>query len=49
MMISIKHAQRMAHGFFTHCYLFSVVAYISQLRLARDDIRTAWWYLLSAC
>ncbi len=43
----IKHAQSMARRFYTHCFLFSCIMYLSQLR--RPDIRTAWWYLLSAC
>jgi len=37
----------MARRFYMHCFLFSCIMYLSQLR--RRDIRTAWWYLLSAC
>ena len=46
----IKPAPRMARSccFFTHCFLFSFLMYLSQLRV-REDVRTAWWYLLSAC
>jgi hypothetical protein len=35
--------------FYTHLFLFSCVMYLSQLRHGRENIRTAWWYLLSAC
>jgi hypothetical protein len=30
-----------SYSFFTQCFLFAFIMYISQLRLARDDIRTA--------
>lgn len=43
----IKHAPSMARSVFPHCYLFSCLMYC--LRLAREDTRGAWWYLLSAC
>lgn len=33
--------------FFTHCFLFSLIAYFLRLRHAREHVRTAWWYLLS--
>jgi hypothetical protein len=39
-------ARSPARSFFPHCYLFSCIMYC--LRLARDDTRGAWWYLLSA-
>jgi hypothetical protein len=43
----IKHTPSMARSFFPHCYLFSCIMYC--LRLAREDTRGAWWYLLLAC
>ncbi len=30
-----------SYGFFAQCFLFAFIMYFSQLRLARDDIRTS--------
>ena len=30
-----------SYGFFAQCFLFAFIMYISQLRLAHDDIRTS--------
>ena len=42
-----RSARGSARRFVPHCYLFSCIMYC--LRLAREDTRGAWWYLLSAC
>ena len=47
----IKQTQSMPRSclFYTHCFLFSFIMYLLALRHGRENIRTAWWYLLSAC
>ena len=47
----IKQTQSMPRSclFYTHCFLFSFIMYLLALRHGRENMRTAWWYLLSAC